>query len=164
MTRAAVGDEWGWHVCCTLDNIKWAFFNRDYAVGIWKEHLTNCEQRSLRSSGDDVDVDDDYDCDDWDMEEEDGEEEESWPEIEQIYWIENVVQAQRVKWHRCPHKYCSVAVKQIIILILASVTSRGVVNLKHWRKYQIGMREILMVENRQIQSHQSDISAQKQRQ
>ena len=67
-------------------------------------------------------------------------------------------------WHRCPQKYYSVAVKQIIQLILASVTSRGVVNLKHWRKYQIGMREILMVENRQIQSHQSDISAQKQRQ
>ena len=54
-----------------------SIFNRDYAVGIWKEHLTNCEQRSLRSSGDDVDVDDDYDCDDWDMEEKDGDEEES---------------------------------------------------------------------------------------
>ena len=64
--------------------------------------------------------------------------------------------------HWCPHKYCSVAVKQIIQLILASATSGGVVDLKHRRKYQIGMREILMVENRQIQSHQSDILDQKQ--
>ena len=53
--------------------------------------LTNCGQPSLRSSGDDVDVDDDYDCDDWDMEEKDGDEEESWLAMEQIYWIENEV-------------------------------------------------------------------------
>ena len=45
----------------------------------------------MRSSGDDVDVDDDYDCDDWDMEEKDGDEEESWLAMEQIYWIENEV-------------------------------------------------------------------------
>ena len=38
---------------------------------------------------------------------------------------------KRVIWHRCPQKYYSVAVKRIIQLILASVTSRGVVNLKH---------------------------------
>ena len=66
--------------------------------------------------------------------------------------------------HWCPQKYCSVAVKQIIQLILASATSGGVVDLKHWRKYQIGIREILVVWSKQIQCDQSDISAQKQRQ
>ena len=49
----------------------------------------------MRSSGDDVDVDGDYDGDDWDMEEKDGDEEESWLAMEQIYWIENVVYAQK---------------------------------------------------------------------
>ena len=49
----------------------------------------------MRCSGDDVDVDDYYDCDDWDVEEKDGDEEESSMTMEQIYWIENVVYAQK---------------------------------------------------------------------
>ena len=43
-------------------------------------------------------------------------------------------------------------------------TARGTLYLKHWRKYEIVMREILMIESKQIQSDQCDIPAQKQRQ
>ena len=95
------------------------------------------------------------------MEEKDGDEEESWLAMEQINWIENVVYVQKSDMTLVSTEIQQCG-KQIIQLILASVTSRGVVNLKHWRKYQFGMKEILVVESRQIQSHQSDISAQKQ--
>ena len=43
-------------------------------------------------------------------------------------------------------------------------TARWALYLKHWRKYKIVMREILMIESKQIQSDQCDIPAQKQRQ
>ena len=41
-------------------------------------------------------------------------------------------------------------------------TARGALYLKHWRKYEIVMREVLMIESKQIQSDQCDIPAQKQ--
>ena len=49
------------------------------------------------------------------------------------------------------------------MIVIARATARGALDLKHWRKYKIVMREILMIESKQIQSDQCDISAQKQR-
>ena len=43
------------------------------------------------------------------------------------------------------------------MIVIARATAKGALNLKYRRKYKIAMREILMVDSKQIQSDQCDI-------
>ena len=43
------------------------------------------------------------------------------------------------------------------MIVIARATARVALTLKHQRKYKIAIREILMVDSKQIQSDQCDI-------